>query len=165
MHQSSYEKMKAFVVKYLNPDHELKILDVGSYDVNGTYKSLFLKSNWVYEGCDIAPGPNVDIVMSNPYEIPLPDVSYDVIVSGSTLEHVEYFWIWMKEVARLVKPGGLICMIAPGSGAIHPTPVDCWRFLPQGMDTIIKWIGFEKLESYIDPNHYWWDCTMICRKP
>jgi len=165
MHQSSYQKMEAFVSKYLDPNKELKILEMGSYDVNGTYKDLFLKPNWTYEGCDIAPGPNVDIVMSDLYKIPLPDGSYDVVVSGSTLEHVEYFWVWIKEVARLVRPGGLMCHIAPGTGATHPTPVDCWRFRTDGMIVLAKWIDFEVLEAYTDPNNYWWDCTLVCRKP
>ena len=53
MHESSYERMREFVLKYLNPRKKLKILDVGSYDVGGNYKKLFDNPNWEYYGGDI----------------------------------------------------------------------------------------------------------------
>jgi hypothetical protein len=33
------------------------------------------------------------------------------------------------------------------------------------MDTLIKWMGFEKLETYIDIETKWWDCVLIAKKP
>jgi SAM-dependent methyltransferase len=164
MHQSSFVKMNQFVEKYLDVNKKLNILDLGAYDVCGTYKALFSKPNWKYTGCDIEAGPNVDLVMPNQYGIPASNNTYDVVVSGQALEHMEFFWQTMKEVDRVTKRGGLICVIAPGSGPIHRHPIDCWRFHPDGMDTIIKWIDFIKLETYIDIDSDWQDCVLIAQK-
>ena len=37
MHRSSYRKMGYFKESYLNPNEELKILDIGSFDRTGEY--------------------------------------------------------------------------------------------------------------------------------
>ena len=52
MHTSSYKNMKWFVAKYLEQSRfrQIKILDVGSQDVNSTYRPLFDNSNWQYTG-------------------------------------------------------------------------------------------------------------------
>lgn len=155
--------MSEFVNRYLDPTKELKILDVGASGHTGTYKDLFLSINWKYEGTDIHSGPNVDFVMEQ-YWIPRDTSTYDVVVSGQTLEHVEYFWNWAAELVRVLKPGGLLCLIAPGGGPIHRDPLDCWRIHPDGMDVLAKWCMIEKLESYMTYENEWQDCILIARK-
>ena len=56
MHKSSYIKMNNFVDKYLSDkiNEELVIFDLGSQDVNGTYKDIFKNPLWKYIGCDIS---------------------------------------------------------------------------------------------------------------
>ncbi|GAG13676.1 unnamed protein product, partial [marine sediment metagenome] len=56
MHSESYIIMAEFVKKYLNRSDKLDILDVGSQDVNGSYKDLFNWPTWNYTGLDIAKG-------------------------------------------------------------------------------------------------------------
>lgn len=82
-------------------------------------------------------GPNVDIVISDPYNWGLPSSSYDVIISGQCLEHVEMPWLWIKEAERVCKPGGFMILIAPWSCGQHRYPVDCWRILPDGMNVLL----------------------------
>ncbi len=69
MHDSSYRHMSNLVVRFLAPlEHKpLRILDVRSCDINGTYRPLFQNPNWQYTGANVAPGPNVDIVLADPY--------------------------------------------------------------------------------------------------
>ena len=46
-----------------NDDFEkLSVIDVGSYDMNGSIKKLIPENN--YTGVDIMKGPNVDLVMN-----------------------------------------------------------------------------------------------------
>ena len=42
MHKESMTRMKWFVENYIKEERDcLKVLDVGSYDVNGNYRELF----------------------------------------------------------------------------------------------------------------------------
>ena len=75
---------------------------------------------------DMTPGKNVDIVLPSPYRWRgIESNSVDVLISGQAFEHIEFFWITMLEIARVLKPGGLCCIIAPSGGAEHKYPVDC----------------------------------------
>ena len=61
----SQEKFVEICTKNLKNDNKnfekFTILDVGSYDLNGSVKKYFKSNN--YLGVDIYPGPNVDIVI------------------------------------------------------------------------------------------------------
>ena len=47
MHESSILRMQWFKDNYLNSQKEYKVLDIGSYGVNGTYKDIFDDSNFL----------------------------------------------------------------------------------------------------------------------
>lgn len=161
MHDSSYAKMAQFVDKYLDPDKTLKVLDVGSHGLTGSYRDIF--KQFEYVGCDIVPGPNVDFVVNGPYEIQSPSETYDVVISGQAMEHVEYPWVWIMELSRVLKNGGLMCIIAPGSGPLHDVK-DYWRFHPDGMEAIAKWAGLTVLETRMTQENEWWDCMLVARR-
>ncbi len=169
MHGSSYNLMEEFVRGYLNRANILNIYDIGSRAVsgkNGTYYNLFDENKWVYKGVDIKAGDNVDIVVK-PYEWDIEDGVADVVVSGQCIEHVEKVWLWFEQVCRIVKPGGLICVIGPTSGREHRHPVDCWRVLPDGMQLLCKMNGMKvlKCETPAKADPKWRDCITIATKP
>lgn len=150
MHKESFEIMKYFVESYLDKNKQLDILDVGSYDVNGTYKSLFQNLNWNYCGLDMIEGPNVDIVSKSEYEFGI-EKQFDIVVSGNCLEHVEAPWSWIKEVEKVTKKGGYVCIITPLSMGEHKFPVDCWRILPDGYRFLLEQeSSFSVLEAKIN---------------
>lgn len=133
MHASSRDKMRRFVDQHLGHRREqaLVVHDLGSQDVNGSYRDLFDAPRWRYVGMDMVAGDNVDLVLRTPYAWrEVASNSVDVVISGQALEHVRYVWITLLEVARILKPGGVCCLIAPSSGPEHRYPVDCWRFYP-----------------------------------
>lgn len=125
---------------------ELSVLDVGSMDVNGTFRPLVEKRGWAYTGLDIAPGKNVDIVSDDLYHYPIEDNSYDVVISGSTMEHVGKIWLWVPELARVLKPGGWLCIHTHWKFQLHRHPVDCWRIMPDGMALLFD--ETDQLEKY-----------------
>ncbi len=160
MHSSSQINMTLFKDKYLDKDKKLSILDVGSIDVNGSYKTLFDNPNWSYLGMDMSGGKNVDVV-SEPYHFSFKDNSFDVIACGQVLEHVEDMFSFIKEINRILKLNGVVCCIAPSEFHIHRFPVDCWRILPDGMNFLLSKIGKLKiLEIY----SYKPDCIGIAIK-
>jgi len=176
MHLSSIDKMKFFIKTYLAKDHDkdLYILDFGSTDICGCYRPLFDNEKWNYKGIDIVHGKNVDIVLSDPYcWLEIESNSVDVLISGQTFEHIEYFWKTMFEIARVLKPMGICCIIAPSAGPEHKHPVDCWRFLPDGFKALARFSGLEVIDisiqskdlGYPDSSDMWKDLMLVARKP
>ena len=97
MHATSMSEMARLLGRWPAPDAD--VLDVGSLDVNGSYRALIEGRGWRYTGLDIAPGANVDVVADDPYCYPFADGAFDVVISGSTMEHVKHPWRWVPELA------------------------------------------------------------------
>ena len=165
MHKDSFEAMRRFVYKYLDPDGNIRILDVGSLNVNGFYKPLFDTPNWEYIGCDAEDGKNVDVVLKDPYKWEFKDEEFDVVISGQTLEHVEFFWLTLKEMDRVLKKGGRCCIVVPRIIQEHRFPVDCYRFYPDGMRALAKWVNWDVLAIETVECDYCRDTILIARKP
>lgn len=173
MHKSSLEHMQQIAAKYLGEHNTpLRIADIGSYDVNGSYKPFFTRPDWTYIGVDLAHGPNVDIVLQSPYILPFASHSLDIMVSGQAFEHIEFFWLTWLEMARVLKPGGMIFLIAPSRGPEHRYPQDCWRFYPDGFASLAKFANFELLEVHTDWHQHndddsaqWGDTVGVFRQP
>jgi len=171
------EAMERFVATYLSGrrGQPLRILDVGSMDVNGTYRTFFDDPAWSYTGLDLTPGPGVDTVLASPYSWKnVPSNHYDVVITGQAFEHIEFPWITILQVTRTLVEGGLLCLIVPSGGQEHRFPVDCWRFYPDGVQALARWGDLEPLsavtawssgQSYPDASEQWADTVLVARKP
>jgi SAM-dependent methyltransferase len=136
----NHDIMYRFMRQYLRRRRGQNVLDLGSYDINGTFRDIF--SRYQYTGADIVQGPNVDVVLASPYNWQFKDEEFDIIISGSTIEHMEYPWLWFREMYRILKKDGLICIIAPAIFHLHRYPIDTYRYFPDGMTALAKWGGF-----------------------
>jgi SAM-dependent methyltransferase len=178
MHPSSYDKMAEFCRDYLGPrrNEPLTIMDLGSCDYSGSYRPLFTQGRWRYLGVDLAAGKNVDLVLRDPYHWrELKSESVDVLISGQTLEHTEFFWETILEIARVLKPHGLCCLIAPSAGPEHRYPLDCWRIYADGFRAIARYAGLEVLYArtqwsdrpgYDSESNKWHESILIaCKRP
>jgi SAM-dependent methyltransferase len=172
MHQSSLEHIQNLVRQHLDRKASLTVMDIGSYDVNGSYKQFFDAPGWIYTGVDLAAGPNVDVVLSSPYRLPFQSHSVDVIVSGQAFEHIEFFWLTWLEMTRVLKPGGLIFLVAPSRGPEHRYPQDCWRFYPDGYRALASFGGLELVSANTDWEPHadefsapWGDTVGVFRQP
>lgn len=151
MHPSSYLRMRWFVESYADKltNKKVRVLDVGSYDFNGSYRDLFRGDKYEYTGLDMEKGPNVDIVLKNPYDWSAIEAdSFDIVISGQAFEHVEFFWKTMEEMTRVLKKNGLLCLIAPNGFAEHRYPVDCYRFFADGMVALARYVGLEPFHAH-----------------
>lgn len=164
MHERSYNNCIKFRDKYLSDKRDILIADVGSYDVNGTYRSIFDRPDlgWHYFGLDITPGPNVNFVVSEHaddwmYCISPSDecVTADVVVSGQCLEHTRKPWKWIRQVNSILKVDGIAWITAPNTWGYHAYPIDCWRIWPDGMLALFDEVGWEPLEAFVD------DCDTV----
>ena len=171
MHKSSYLKMQYFKETYLNPNEELKILDIGSFDKDGNYNyGLILnEKKWTYHGLDLKPGNNIDIVVENAYdwEDEIEDETYDLVISGQAFEHIEFFWLTLEQVKRVLKPGGLFFLIVPSTGPVHKNPYDCYRFNENAMKAMAKYINLRVIEygtNFDKISEPWYDTFLVAKK-
>lgn len=155
MHQSAMFYGQKFFETYCykNLTKKLKIVEIGSKNVNGSLREA-APIGAEYIGLDFDKGEGVDIVIDNPYKIPLADEMADVVLSSSCFEHSEFFWVVYLEAIRILKPGGLLYLNVPSNGFFHRWPVDCWRFYPDSGAALARWGYFNNkdtvlLESFI----------------
>ena len=152
MHETSHNWMSESATKYLDQSAPLKIVDIGSCKPRKqtmTYKDIFTsRPNWEYVGADVCNGPNVDVLIDADYKWDIfPDNSFDVVVSGQVLEHVDAPWKFSLAVARICRKGGICMITAPSLWKEHRCPLDCWRLMADGMRSLfVKYAPFEELE-------------------
>lgn len=144
MHPASMAEMTRLLAQW--PEPGACVLDVGSLDVNGSYRALVEGKGWSYTGLDLTAGANVDVVAENPYRFPFEAGAFDVAISGSTMEHVKHPWRWLPELARALRPGGLLIVVTHHTYIEHRYPVDCYRYMPDDMRVLLDEAGC--LERY-----------------
>lgn len=141
------EHSKTFVDKSMQRISEKhKILDAGGGEPFSKwlaeYKSLFEKNDYQTFDYDHSTGAHV---VGDIHNIPVADNTYDAIICSSVLEHVRDPLTAMKELHRILKPGGYIFFYVPSIYPYHARKghyPDVWRFFD---DTIQ--ILFEKFSS------------------
>lgn len=171
------QAMRRFVDEHLadRRGRRLRVLDVGSMDVNGSYRQLFDDPQWHYTGVDLESGNGVDVVLQSTYNWnAIPSDSFDVVISGQAFEHVEFPWITVLQVTRVLVEGGIFCMIVPSGGFEHRYPLDCWRYYPDGAKALAHWADLDVVSastawvprrSYADDSAAWADTVLVARKP
>ena len=112
-HQQQIDFCK--LVKQHLPDFfsSLFVLDIGSLDINGNNQYLF--DDCLYLGIDLLPGKNVDLATTG-HELRLPDESVDVIISTECFEHDQFYSLTLKNIVRMLKPGGLFVFSCASTG-------------------------------------------------
>ena len=139
--------MRELMFEYLPIDLPLNVLNVGSKDNKDNcpdFKMMFSETNWNIVGIDLERGKDVDLV-SMPYNYPFIDQQFDAVISNQVMEHVELFWVWVLEMARLVRVDGYLIISTTWKFKVHRWPVDCWRILPDGMKTILSYANLDPL--------------------
>jgi len=169
MHASSMMAMQKFFDRYVSPilqsGAHISVLDVGGMDVNGSYRVMFSHPCVRYVATDMAFGPGVDHVQVDPYTLPFPGGSFDIVISGQTFEHCPRFWDLAVEMGRVLKQEGVMALICPSAGPIHRYPVDCYRFLPDSMAAVAEHAGLTLLEAEHGETPPWNDVVGIMKKP
>src|SRR5579871_1038724 len=72
--------------------------------------------------------PHLDALADLNHSIPLPDNSFDTILLTDVLEHIAEPQILLREIARVMKPGGCLIAGVPFLYWLHETPNDYYRY-------------------------------------
>ncbi len=111
------------------------LLDVGGR--GKPYASLFGGRVVNHYVLDIEPAPSVDIV-GDGRSMPLADASIDVVLITQVLEHIPEPIAVISEIHRVLKPGGTLLLSVPSIFPQHGSPGDYWRYMPQGLQFILR---------------------------
>jgi SAM-dependent methyltransferase len=114
----SHPEQLGFFACVANSNHDLidgsSVLEIGSYDVNGSVRSLFGAAG-TYTGVDLVEGPGVDVVAYG-HELDCADGSYDIAVSGECFEHDPHWRDTFRNMVRVTRPGGLVAFTCASVG-------------------------------------------------
>lgn len=133
------------------------ILEIGSYNVNGTIRKHF-RSATSYVGLDARPGPGVDVVadVESYHSIERLDLldAFAVVVCTEMLEHTPRPWRAVVNMAGCLVRGGrlLLTTRAPGFG-LHDHPCDYYRFTRPAIEILLGDAGLDEIETFDDPEY------------
>lgn len=121
------------------------------------------------------PGQRVDVAELNHAPLPYPDASFDVVTATEVVEHLENYRRIVREIHRVLKPGGVVVLSTPNILNINsrlrflwfgfwnlfgPLPVrNSDLYTTGGHITPVSWFylahamldaGFEGIEQHID---------------
>jgi SAM-dependent methyltransferase len=96
---------------------------------------------------DLVPEPGVDLI-ANAYRLPLRPASIDLLVAESLLEHLEDPAAAVKEMRRVLKPGGLLYIVTPFMVGFHSSPSDFYRWTIPGMELLLE--GFQVTRAGVE---------------
>ena len=145
----------AFTPKYLISEW---VKQQPGYVLNFGSGSRFLGERVV--NLDIEDSAYVHVVNKSE-KIPFKDNSFDAVLLEYVLEHVEDYLGLLKDVVRVLKPGGSILITVPFRQNYHACPQDYWRFTHEGVAALFEKIGVYKvrIEVYGGPTSAWIDAT------
>ena len=125
-----------------------RILEIGSREVAGGPPMRGRLSHAEYVGFDYYPGPNVDVSGDAHRLSDLVQGRYDVIYSTAVFEHLAMPWVVAEEIARVLKPGGLVFIETHFSYSSHERPWHFFQFSDMGLRALFSpALGFECVEA------------------
>lgn len=108
----------------------------------------FLPDGVDYVGADLPGNPLADVVLDESGRVPLPDASFDTVMSTQVLEHVTDPDTYLSECSRLLRPGGFLLLSTHGIMYYHRDPEDYWRWTSAGLSTLVESHGFRVDRSF-----------------
>jgi SAM-dependent methyltransferase len=119
------------------PVEGLRVLDVGCGD--RPYEHLLAGAAEIV-GFDMPGNAHADL-HGDIEAIPVEDASFDVVLCLQVLEHVPDPPAAVRELRRVVRPGGRVLASTHGVYPYHPNPDDLWRWTHAGLERLFRGNG------------------------
>ena len=111
----------------------MRVLDAGCG--NRPYETVLRGADVV--GFDVPGNPHADLHGSID-AIPVEDATFDVVLCLQVLEHVPDPSAAVRELRRVVRPGGRVLLSTHGVYPFHPNPDDLWRWTHTGLERLFR---------------------------
>ncbi|HEX7185510.1 MAG TPA: class I SAM-dependent methyltransferase [Thermoanaerobaculia bacterium] len=95
---------------------------------------------------DFIPFRGTNLV-ADVHRLPVEDGSVDLVVATGLLEHVNDDHTVVREIVRILRPGGLVHIEIPFLQQYHQDPIDCRRLTVEGLELELRREGLEPVKS------------------
>jgi SAM-dependent methyltransferase len=112
------------------------------------YEKTFFSRATKYVGMDYLTDRSAPDIVGSATDIPLDKESFDTVVCTEVLEHVADPLKALREMHRVLKPGGYLVLSTPMYWPRHEVPYDYFRYPYDGLLHLVKESGFELVELY-----------------
>jgi SAM-dependent methyltransferase len=100
------------------------------------YYPFFADGASEFVGVDVDnPGADLEGAAES---LPVPDASFDLVLCTQVLEHTNEPARAVRELRRVVAPGGRVLASTHGVQVYHPAPVDLWRWTHAGLERLFR---------------------------
>jgi len=157
---------------HLNQLSPGRLLEIGCGD--GKFLDRMKGCGWTVEGVDFdaqaarAAMENfgIEVKVGRLEEMRYPDDSFDAVTLQHVIEHVFDPVATMREVFRILKPGGTVVVLTPNAGSLGQRTFGTnWRglepprhiqlFTPGTLDFVARKAGLETVRVYSTAVHAW----------
>lgn len=111
----------------------------------------------------LRPFPNAHVYQNNGMDLTvLGDIQVDFAFSSIVFQHIpsrEVIWSYVREVARLLRPGGLFKFQVQGDVSLTTNPDDTWLGVPFSDEQVVEMAqacGFEPRHRHGAGSQYFW---------
>ena len=123
-----------------------EVLDAGSKSTNASYYKHIDTSNAKIIFSDINAKDNTILKLNFEEPLQVNSESFDTVIAMNLLEHIFNYHLFLTEVNRILRKGGMLVGCVPFLIPYHADPDDYFRYTHTTINKILKDAGFKNIE-------------------